>query len=338
MSEEVVLHGGLTNAGRVTRVADTVRRPPSSPATWALLEHLERAGFDGAPRFLGVDDQGREILSYLPGRAAIEPHQAWALSDEALVSVADLLRRFHQAVASFDPSGHAWPDFVPTAFRDGIVSHNDPNLDNVIFSGGVAVGLIDFDLAGPGSAVWDVTCAARLWAPLRDELDLPEELRGRSLERMRLFVDAYGLPRERSPAGGRGGGPHARPLLPRRARGGRQRPRAVRPDVARGRRGASRAHPALARRARSPDAGGAGLTLRPVVLLVGALEGQRATRRDAASPPRRPPRSATSRPASPESSFAGDPRDQLPLLRRHQARMTRTPVRSDSVLSAFAAA
>ena len=199
MTEEVVLHGGLTNAGRVTRVADTVRRPPSSAATWALLEHLERAGFDGAPRFLGVDDEGREILSYLPGEAAIEPHQAWALSDEALVSVADLLRRYHAAVASFDPSGHAWPDFVPAAFRDGLVSHNDPNLDNVIFSGGVAVGLIDFDLAGPGSAVWDVTCAARLWAPLRDELDLPEELRGRTLERLRLFVDAYGLPRDDRP-------------------------------------------------------------------------------------------------------------------------------------------
>jgi hypothetical protein len=195
VSDEVLLHGGLTNAGRVTRVGDTVRRPPSSAATWALLEHLERAGFDGAPRFLGVDDRGREILSYLPGEAAIEPQQEWALSDRALVSVAELLRRFHDAVASFDPAGHAWPDFVPQRFRDGLVSHNDPNLDNVIFSGGVAAGLIDFDLAGPGSAVWDVTCAARLWAPLRDERDLPEELRGRSLERLRLFVDAYGLPR-----------------------------------------------------------------------------------------------------------------------------------------------
>jgi Phosphotransferase enzyme family len=195
VSDEVLLHGGLTNAGRVTRVADTVRRPPSSAATWALLDHLERVGFDGAPRFLGVDDRGREILSYLPGEAAIEPHQEWALSDEALVSVAELLRRYHDAAVSFDPAGHAWPDFVPAAFRDGLVSHNDPNLDNVIFSGGFAVGLIDFDLAGPGSAVWDVTCAARLWAPLRDERDLPEELRGRSLERLRLFVDAYGLPR-----------------------------------------------------------------------------------------------------------------------------------------------
>ena len=173
---EVLLHGGITNAGLVSRVGDTVRRPggPTSPATHALLEHLERVGFDGAPRFLGVDERGREILSYIPGEAAIEPYQDWALTDEALVSVAELLRRYHDAVASFDAAGHTWPAFVPAEFRDGLVSHNDPNLDNVIFSGGRAVALIDFDLAGPGSAVWDVACAARLWAPLRDERDAPD--------------------------------------------------------------------------------------------------------------------------------------------------------------------
>ena len=55
------------------------------------------------------------------------------------------------------------------------------------------MALIDFDLASPGSAVWDVACAARLWAPLREERDVPAPLRGRSLARLRLFADAYGL-------------------------------------------------------------------------------------------------------------------------------------------------
>jgi phosphotransferase family enzyme len=193
---EVRLEGGFTNAGQVTRVGDTVRRPQreTSPATHALLEHLERVGFDGAPRFLGVDDRGREVLSYIPGDAAIEPYPGWALTDEALVGVAELLRRFHDAVATFDASEHRWATAVPAAFRGGIVSHNDPNLDNVIFSGGRPVALIDFDLAGPGSVVWDVACAARLWAPLRDERDAPSALAGQALSRLRLFLDAYGLP------------------------------------------------------------------------------------------------------------------------------------------------
>ena len=94
-------HGGITNAGRVSRVGDTVRRPrrPTSPATHALLDHLERVGFDGAPRFLGADEQGREVLSLIPGEAAMPPYAGWALTDEALVSVAELLRRYHDAAA-----------------------------------------------------------------------------------------------------------------------------------------------------------------------------------------------------------------------------------------------
>ena len=198
---EALLHGGITNAGLVSRVGETVRRPqrPKSPATHALLEHLERVGFEGAPRFLGIDDRGREVLSFIPGEAAIAPYQDWALGDEALVSVAELLRRYHDAVASFDPTGHDWPPSVPSAFQDGVISHNDPNLDNVIFAGERAVALIDFDLASPGSVEWDVACAARLWAPLRDDSDMPGRLRGRSLARLRMFVDAYGLPgRERA--------------------------------------------------------------------------------------------------------------------------------------------
>jgi hypothetical protein len=193
---EVLLNGGFTNAGLITRIGDTVRRPlrPMSSATHALLEHLERVGFDGAPRFLGVDERGREVLSYIPGTAAIEPYEDWALTDDALVGVAELLRRYHDAVATFDPSGHRWPSPLPARFRGGLVSHNDPNLDNVIFSGGRPVALIDFDLAGPGSVVWDVACAARLWAPLRDERDAPSALTGQALSRLRLFLDAYGLP------------------------------------------------------------------------------------------------------------------------------------------------
>jgi hypothetical protein len=196
--EEVLLHGGTTNVGLVSRVGDTVRRPlrPTSEATRALLEHLERVGFDGAPRYLGIDDRGREVLSYISGEAAIAPLAAWALTDEALISVAELLRRYHDAVASFNPSGYTWPHPIPSRFRHGLVSHNDPNLDNVIFDHGRAVALIDFDLASPGSAAWDLACSARLWAPLREHGDAPLELVDRSLARLALFADAYGASTE----------------------------------------------------------------------------------------------------------------------------------------------
>jgi hypothetical protein len=191
--DEIVLAGGTTNAGRVTRIGNTVRRPrrPTSEATEALLDHLEQAGFDGAPRYLGSDERGREVLSYIPGEAPIVPHPAWAFTDATLVSVAKLLRRYHDAVSSFDASDRNWPHPIPERFRGGLVSHNDPNLDNVVFEGGRAVALIDFDLASPGSAAWDLACAARLWVPLRDQRDAPDGL-DRSLPRLALFADAYG--------------------------------------------------------------------------------------------------------------------------------------------------
>ena len=163
MSREHMLPGGIANRGRVVRVGDTVRRPLRSwsPATHALLLHLEAVGFEGAPRFLGVDAQGREVLSYIPGQAVLTPFPAWALTDDALVSVAELLRDYHDAVSTFDPTPHTWPPSPPDAYLGDVVSHNDPNLDNIVFRDGRAVALIDFDLASPGSRTWDVACAAR---------------------------------------------------------------------------------------------------------------------------------------------------------------------------------
>jgi aminoglycoside phosphotransferase (APT) family kinase protein len=195
---EVALEGGLSNHGRVVRVGDTVRRPQrrTSPATHALLRHLADVGFTGAPRFLGIDAQDREILSYVTGAAVTPPYPSWALTDEALISVADLVRDYHRAVSTFDPTPHVWPPSPPPPFGGTLISHNDLNLDNVVFRDGRAVALIDFDLAGPGSRIWDVACAARLWAPLRPDAYIDDARRGRVFDRLRLFVDSYGLPDE----------------------------------------------------------------------------------------------------------------------------------------------
>jgi Phosphotransferase enzyme family len=173
-----------------------VRRPtaPCWRATHALLAHLARAGFDGAPRVLAVTPP-TETLTYMEGQAAVPPLPEDTLTDAALVSVADLLRRYHQAVASFDPSGYSWPRPIPARFRTGLVSHNDVHPANLVFRGGQAVALIDFDWAGPGSAAWDFATAARNWAPLADDRDIADSRRGRALERFRIFLDATGLPR-----------------------------------------------------------------------------------------------------------------------------------------------
>jgi hypothetical protein len=97
-------------------------------------------------------DASTETLTYLEGRAGVPPMRADMLTDAALVSVAELLRRYHQAVASFDPAGYRWPRRVPARFTTGLVSHNDVHPANLIFRNGVATALIDFDWAGPAAS------------------------------------------------------------------------------------------------------------------------------------------------------------------------------------------
>jgi hypothetical protein len=188
------LTGGTANRGLVIRVGQTVRRPgaPYRAATHALLAHLAAVGFEGAPRLLGADAT-TDTLTYIEGRAAIAPLAEETLTDAALVSIAGLLRQYHQAVASFNPAGYRWPRPLPARFTTGLVSHNDIYPANFIFLGGRAVALIDFDLAGPGSAAWDLAAAARYWCPLRDERDVTDSRQGRALSRFRLLLDAYGL-------------------------------------------------------------------------------------------------------------------------------------------------
>jgi hypothetical protein len=196
LPEDGPLSGGTANRGLVIRAGDTVLRPtaPCWPATHALLAHLSAAGFDGAPRVLAVNAT-TEVLTYIHGQAAVPPPPADTLTDAVLISIARLLRSYHQAVQSFDPAGYRWPRPIPASFRTGLVSHNDVHPANLVFRDGRAVALIDFDLAGPGSAVWDLAAAARNWAPLRDDQDITDCRQGRAIERFRTFLDACELTR-----------------------------------------------------------------------------------------------------------------------------------------------
>lgn len=195
----VSLGGGVANRGEVFRLGETVRRPvtPYSGATHKLLRHLAGAGFAGSPRLLDADSRV-EVLSWISGVAARDPLPGWALGDATLISVAALVRRFHDAVRGFDADPHRWPRPVPAAYLDGMVGHNDLHPGNIVFDGDRAVGLIDFDLAGPSGVVWDLATVARCWCPLVDDVDLPSGFGPspeRRYDRLALLLDAYGISR-----------------------------------------------------------------------------------------------------------------------------------------------
>ena len=137
----------------LAKVGNTVRRRtgPWTPAVHALLRHLEKVGFDGAPRLLGIDAQGREILTHIPGDVyrTASPDIA---TRRALVEVGRLLRRYHEAVSGFSlPPGIGWywgSDPGPGS----VVCHNDLAPRNTVFRGGSPVAFVDFDLASPGGS------------------------------------------------------------------------------------------------------------------------------------------------------------------------------------------
>lgn len=193
---EQPLTGGMANVGKVVRVGDTVRRPatPYTEAGHALLQHLERVGFDGAPRLLGVDQKGRSILTYVEGDVGVPPYPGWVASAELLVSVAELQRRFHDAVATFvPPTGAVWNTTLATA-AGAVVGHNDLCVENVVAREGRAVAFIDFDFAAPVDPLWDVAIALRHWVPVRDPLDLDDARADvDQVARFHAYCDVYGV-------------------------------------------------------------------------------------------------------------------------------------------------
>jgi aminoglycoside phosphotransferase (APT) family kinase protein len=150
MSDELPLGGGRSADG-VVRVGDTVRRPPahSSQLMRDVLVRLEDVGFDAAPRWLGLDDQGRDVLTFLEGETFSDTRRlTW--SDGQLTAAGALLRRYHDAVTGIDLAGGS-----------EVVCHGDFAPWNLIWVGGVPCFVIDFDNAHPGPRLEDVGYA--LW-------------------------------------------------------------------------------------------------------------------------------------------------------------------------------
>ncbi len=189
MPDEQPLAGGNVSSG-VVRVGDTVRRPagPWTPAVHALLSYLRSAGFEGAPEPLGIDDQGREVLSFIPGTVAWGAGFELLQPAASLTRAARLIRDFHDAVTEFVPPADAqWQVNVP-ADRFEIIAHHDLAPWNLVV--GERWAFIDWDMAAPGSRLWDLAWAVLGFIPLSAN---PQFQPPDADERLRTFVDAYGL-------------------------------------------------------------------------------------------------------------------------------------------------
>lgn len=174
---KIPLSGGRITAG-VVRVGDSVRRPISSDRSLAhgLLRYLEHIGFEATPRFLGIDSEQRESLSYIEGEV---PTDLGHYDDEVLAAAANLLRRFHDASAGFPAARDAGAETM---------CHNDWGPPNAVFVDGMPVGIIDFDTLRPGLRLWDLGYSASSWLDLGDDAYSGAE----QIRRLRVFAHGYG--------------------------------------------------------------------------------------------------------------------------------------------------
>lgn len=199
MMEEVTrrpLAGGLNQAD--TGRADTGRA--NAEPVRLFLAHLERSRFYGAPRFLGTDDRGGEVLEYAEGDVPAPPLPDWAADEELLISVACLQLELHDAAAGFLlPEGMAWtPRRLPPGARGSLVCHTDLRPENVVTRDGRAVGFTGFGLALPVDPLFDIAVAARHWIPLMDPADITDARATADLpHRFRCFSAVHGLDADR---------------------------------------------------------------------------------------------------------------------------------------------
>ncbi|MEU7148882.1 phosphotransferase [Streptomyces sp. NPDC045470] len=180
---ETPLPGGFVQ--HVVRVGATVRRPASAATVFVgeLLKLFEAHGWPGAPRYLGIDEDGRETLTYLDG------HVAWAREQPPAVHAAESLERVTRLVREF----HDLTAGTALAGAHEVVCHNDLAPRNTVYrpAGGTLrpVAFIDWDLAAPGERVHDVAHVCwqyiRLGPRVKDVAD--------SARRLRLVADTYGL-------------------------------------------------------------------------------------------------------------------------------------------------
>lgn len=139
---EFVLNGGH-NAESVVRIGGTVHRSMGQNSTFvhSILRYLEQKDFPYSPRFLRVDERGREILSFIEG----EVPRGINLDENQMSVCVKILRSFHNVLAS-----------SPYCEGGETICHRDFAPWNIVFENNVPVGVIDFDDAMPGERIEDL--------------------------------------------------------------------------------------------------------------------------------------------------------------------------------------
>ncbi len=199
-SGEKVLVGG--NSTAVARRGAAVHRTagPWTPTVHRLLAHVHARGVHFLPRPLGIDEDGREVLTYLPGTVPTYPLPTYVWAPSVLATAGRQLAEVHAATRTFLTEQSGVGPAAPAVWQQPVhepvevVCLNDVAPHNMVFDdAGAVTGWIDVDTASPGPRVWDLAHLAHRLVPVTGAEDSgagpPDLLRYR--RRLGALCQAY---------------------------------------------------------------------------------------------------------------------------------------------------
>lgn len=175
--EEFILKGGRSTAG-VVRVGDTLRRPHKEESNFAnlILKFLEKRNYAFSQRYLGQDEEGRDVFRFIEGYV---PSEIGDTTFPQLLSFMKIVRKMHDISTEIAPEGQ-------------VICHNDLSPCNTVFREGTPIAIIDWDSAVYGERWEDLTYILWLWINIgsfqRDKIDI--------LGQMRAALVAYGADKD----------------------------------------------------------------------------------------------------------------------------------------------
>lgn len=171
------MKGGRTTKG-VVRIGNTVRRPHKKESGFCnmFLKFLEEQKFENAQRFLGRDEQGRDVFEFIEGYV---PDDIGNTTLTQLCDFMKIVRKFHDLSLGFTACSK-------------VICHNDLSPCNTVFVNNEPIAIIDWDSACAGERWHDITYILWLWINIgshhRGNIDI--------LGQMKAALDFYGADNE----------------------------------------------------------------------------------------------------------------------------------------------